>query len=162
MSNTIKIIYTIFIGVLLATFVGVGIAAFYPEPKYPEYPPELNYRFGKEPTQQESAQMYEEQQQYDKTLKEYQEETNVYNRNVSIIALSASILILIVSLTFVKNILLIADGLMIGGILTLIYSIVRGFSTQDHMFRFFVVTIGLITALVLGYIKFIPQSQKKK
>lgn len=37
----IKIIYTIFIGVLFAIFVGVGIDAFYPYPKEPDYPAEL-------------------------------------------------------------------------------------------------------------------------
>ena len=37
----LKFIYSIFIGVLFATLVGVGIAAFYPEPKPPEYPSAL-------------------------------------------------------------------------------------------------------------------------
>ena len=34
----LRVVYTLFIGVLFAILVGVGIAAFYEEPKEPEYP----------------------------------------------------------------------------------------------------------------------------
>jgi len=34
----LRFVYIVFIGVLLATLVGVGIAAFYPGPKAPEPP----------------------------------------------------------------------------------------------------------------------------
>lgn len=158
MNNTIKVIYSIFIGVLFATFIGVGIQAFYPEPKYPEYPVELQYQGAKVPTESDNA--MEKQKEYDKQIKDFQNVQNVYSRNVSIIALVSAIIALVISLTFMKSIMLIADGLMVGGLLTLIYSIIRGFSTQDNMFRFIVVTAGFIVSLVVGYIKFIRPATK--
>ncbi len=88
-------------------------------------------------------------------MKTYFQASQLYNRNVSIISVTAAVIILVASLTLFKRILLIADGLLLGGVLTLIYSIIRGFGTEDNMFRFIVVLIGLITALILGYIKFI-------
>lgn len=65
------------------------------------------------------------------------------------------------SLTVVKNLIYIADGVLLGGVLTLLYSIVRGFGSQDTMFRFVVVSIGLVIALLLGYIKFIKPNKNQ-
>ena len=158
----LKYIYTVFLGVLLATFVGVGIAAFYPEPKYPEYPfaPQRIYSPDEQKDSTKAAEMQKQDAEYQKVSKEFQDLSEKYNRNTSIIALTAAIIILIVSLTLVKNLVFIADGVLLGGVLTLLYSIARGFGSQDNMFRFFVVSIGLIIALVLGYLKFIKPINK--
>lgn len=39
----IKYVYIVFLGIILATFVGVGIAAFYKGPEYPETPLNIKY-----------------------------------------------------------------------------------------------------------------------
>ena len=141
----------------MATFVGVGIAAFYPGPKEPEPPISVKYAppcesFKDEATAQK---IRGEQEEFDKIMKVYQTQNEKYSRNVSIASLLAAILILIISLTLFKKILLIADGLLLGGVLTLIYSIIRGFGSGDNMFRFLVVSAGMIIALFLGHLKFI-------
>jgi hypothetical protein len=157
----LKLIYTFLIGIFLAVFVGVGIAAFYPGPKYPEPPVTLKYC---SPETAKDAAEYEEfkkdAENFDKEEKIYREKSQRYNRNVSILSLVASIIIVIASLTFFKKILMIADGLLLGGLLTLIYSVMRGFGTDDNIFRFIVVTVGLIISLFLGYVKFIRPSEK--
>jgi hypothetical protein len=158
----LKLIYTFLIGIFLAVFVGVGIAAFYPAPKYPEAPLSIKYcssDAGK--LQVDNEELKAEAEKYDKTEREYRAKSQIYNRNVSTMALVASILIVIASLTFFKKILLIADGLLLGGVLTLLYSVIRGFEADDNMFRFVVVSIGLIISLFLGYVKFIKAVQKK-
>ena len=162
----LKYIYTVFLGVLLATFVGVGIAAFYPALKYPEtgYPRmvvPVTEPIDKRLDATESARQRAESLETEKTHKVFQEMSQTYSRNVSIISLTFAIVILLVSLTLVKNLAYIADGVLLGGVLTLLYSIVRGFESQDNMFRFVVVSIGLAIALVLGYLKFIKPSQEK-
>ncbi len=79
----------------------------------------------------------------------------VYSRNVSIVTLVAAVLVLAASLTVIKNIALIADGTLLGGVLTLAYSIVRGFGTDDNRFRFVVLSASLLITLILGYVKFL-------
>ncbi|MDD5416089.1 MAG: hypothetical protein PHE48_03760 [Candidatus Daviesbacteria bacterium] len=148
----LKFVYIIFIGILLAAFVGVGIAAFYPGPKSPEPPLSIKYCPPKDVV---SPEVKQEQEKFDAEEKIFMEKDKIYNRNVSIISLAAAITILIISLTFAKAILVIADGMLLGGVLTLIYSIVRGFASEDAKFRFLVVSIGLVIALFLGYLKFI-------
>ena len=156
----VRIAYTVFIGILLATFVGVGIAAFYPSPKPPEYPIELTKLrpvVGGE--QQYTPEEVQKQQENEKAQREFQKQSQIYNKNVSIIAVSASVIILTITLVFLGKILFLADGLILGGVLTLLYSIIRGFQSQDEMFRFIVVSIDLVIALFLGYVKFIKSKK---
>ena len=160
----LKLGYTIFIGVLLAIFVGVGIAAFYPQPKHPETPLLLKlYKPPIEPLSDStiSAQLEEEQKAFDEAFKMFMEKMEKYNRNVSIISLIAAILILIISLTLFRKLLIIADGLLLGGVITLLYSVARVFGSGDDKLRFLVVSVGLTVSLMLGYLKFIEPSKNK-
>jgi uncharacterized membrane protein len=103
----LKLIYTIFVGIFLAIFVGVGIAAFYPSPKYPEQPVVLKYC----PDLTKDASKYEEfriqAEKFDKEEKVYQAQSQLYSRNVSIYALIAAIILVVLSLTLFRKIFLI-------------------------------------------------------
>ena len=149
----LKIIYLIFIGVLFAVLVGVGIAAFYPEPKPPEYPSALKIPREGGLNQPVFEELKGEQEEYDRLEKAFRQNLEIYNRNVSIIAIVASIITLVVSLTLFKKLFLIADGLLLGGVLTILYSIIRGFGSGNNKFQFIIVAIAFIVALILGYIK---------
>lgn len=148
----------------MATFVGVGIAAFYPGPKAPEPPVSVKYPPACEGFKDETAsqKIRGEQEEFDRVFKAYERQNEKYNRDVSIFSLVAAILILIISLTLFKKIFLIADGLLLGGVLTLVYSIIRGFGSGDNMFRFVVVSAGMAVVLFLGYLKFIQPAQVKR
>jgi len=150
----LKIIYTVFLALIIALFVGLGIDAFYPSPKAPEYPVVLqSYKEMCEATPEQKA----AQAKFDQEQRDYIEAMKPYNRNVSMISLSAAIIVLILSLTLLAKIKMIADGILLGGVFTTIYSIIRGLMTDNTKFRFSIVVVGLIIALVLGYIKFIRQ-----
>ncbi|KKQ32254.1 hypothetical protein A2362_00805 [Candidatus Curtissbacteria bacterium RIFOXYB1_FULL_41_59] len=149
----LKIIYSIFIGVLFAVLVGVGIAAFYPEPKPPEYPSALKIPREGGLNQPVFNELKGEQEEFDRLEKAFEQNLETYNRNVSIIAIVASIITLVVSLTLFGKLLLIADGLLLGGVLTLLYSIIRGFGSGNNKFQFIIVSLSFTVALILGYIK---------
>lgn len=158
-SKALQFIYTIFIGILVATFIGLGIDAFYGQPKYPEYPKYSTDKPGyiSDPNKPyiETEEDKASRVKYESDLEHYNKNIKVYNQNVSIVTLVFSIVILIVSLTLMKNLLLISDGLLLGGVLTLLYSIIRGFMTDSSKFRFSLVAVGLIAAITVGYIKFV-------
>lgn len=158
----IKYVYIVFLGIILATFVGVGIAAFYKEPVYPETPASLKYArpYPEGNLSTPSAEFIREQKAFDKESKKFQDDLAFYNRNVSMVSLGFSILMLILSLVFFKKIPVIADGLLLGGVLTLAYSVVRAFNTHDDIYRFLAVGAGLIISMVLGYIKFVAPQKK--
>lgn len=156
----LKLIYTVFLALLIALFVGLGIDAFYTGPVAPDYPAELNL-------QKTDCGNYEQlkttQEKFDRDQKDFMEKSKIYNRNVAIISLISAIIILIASLSFLAKIKMIADGILLGGVFTTAYSIIRGLISEDAKSRFLIVTAGLIIALVLGYIKFLrPKENSKK
>ena len=148
----IKLIYTLFLALLVALFVGLGIDAFYPGPEIPDYPIELEMT---KPNCDETIEQKTIREEYVQSQKTYIEESKPYNRNVSIISLVAAIIILVLSLTLLAKINMIADGILLGGVFATAYSIIRGLMSENSQFRFIIVVIGLAIALTLGYIKFI-------
>lgn len=155
-NKLLKLVYAFFVGVLLAIFVGVGIDTFYPGPTEPEYPIVSNYN--EQPSKADIA----KQVAFEKAQRSYQRKYEQYNRNVSIAALVASVVLLSTSLYLEKRrIQIIADGVMLGGLFTLIYSLFRGFAAQDSKYVFIVVTVGLVIVLYLGYHRFVEKTVKK-
>ena len=157
----LKLFYTLFLGLLVALFVGLGIDAFYPGPKAPDYPVALEQdmsKFGCQMSEEQKA----EQVKYDQTMRDFQEKSKPYNRNVSIISLAFAIVILIISLTLFSKIKMMADGILLGGVFTAAYSIIRGLMSEDSRFRFLIVAVGLLIALILGYLKFIRPKENKE
>ncbi len=162
MTTTIKTIYIIFVGILLAIFAGIGIDTFYSAPEYPETPQLLKlYNLPTEPICDPdiSAQLEQEQKTFDQNLKTYKEDSEQYSKNVSIISLIIAVLVLITSLTLFHKILVIADGLLLGGVLTLLYSVVRVFGSGNNKMRFIVIAVVFAVSLILGYLKFIKRSK---
>lgn len=147
----LKLVYTFFLGILIALFVGVGINTFYPAPAAPEFPTALN-TLGKEPTDQD----IKLQQQWDKQMATHNKQLKPYNRNVSIMALSAAVLLLVVSIVLEKRIQILSEGTLIGGLLTLLYSIGRGFASEESKYVFVAVSVGLIIVAYTGLRRFVP------
>lgn len=155
-NKILQLVYTFFLGVLLAVFVGVGINTFYPSPEQPEYPVEL------ETSRQELTPAQEiKEAEYNRAIRNYEEKTKPYNRNVSIITLIAALVFFAISIIYEKRIKVIADGVMLGGLFTLFYSIGRGFASESSAYVFVVVTAGLVVVLYLGYHKFVIPSEVK-
>ena len=155
----LKVLYTIFLAIMLAFFIGLGIEAFYTTPKAPEYPSELQYN-AKAPSEM-TPQLQQMQKDYDQKMKDWQKENSVHSRNTSMLAVACSIIILVLSLTLLQKISILSDGFLLGGLLTLLYAIIRGFGSDDSKFRFLLVSVGLLVALIFGYIKFIMPAEKK-
>lgn len=161
MGHVMQIIYMVFLGILIAIFCGLGISTFYESPKAPEYPQVLQVeQYKTEPTEQTDEELAA-LKDFDEEQRQYEEAMKPYARNVSIIALVLAVVALALSLTVLIRWEVIANGVLLGGVFTLAYSIIMGMMTEDTRFRFFLVTAGVIITLVLGYIKFIKPSQEK-
>jgi hypothetical protein len=154
----LRAIYVVFLGLIIALFVGLGIAAFYETPKRPEQSSlaqETNY--AKEPT----PQAIEAQKAFENQIKEYEEnKLGPYNRNVSIITLVIAVVILTVGLLFSGRFLVLSDGILLGGVFTLLYSIIRATMANNIRFTFIVVAVSLAVTLFLGFWKFLRRPKK--
>ncbi|HVU59406.1 MAG TPA: hypothetical protein VHC98_01040 [Candidatus Saccharimonadales bacterium] len=156
----IKLVYSFFLGLLLAVFVGLGVASFYTAPKAPEYPtvPET--------TKNETAAEAEQRQadeQYQAASRAYDQDSKDYNRNVAMIVLSAAVVLVVLGLALHTKTDVIADGLLLGGVFTLLYSIGRSFAGADPKYSFLATSAGLIITMVIGYVKFLnPRGTAEK
>lgn len=152
----LKFMYVVFLGVLLAVFVGMGTAVFYKEPPSPQYPSGLDRPLGPDGTF--TAEQQREESAYQQRVNEHSDEVAVYNRNVAIILLAAAVVLLAVGLALHARAGVLADGMLLGGVLTLLYSIIRSFGADDVAYSFVITGVGLAATLTLGYLKFIkPQ-----
>lgn len=153
-NHILRLVYTFFVGLLLAIFVGVGVSTFYPTPEAPEYTSTPVMK------EEDSAEQIKAQQEYDAALSAYDEEQlQPYNRNVSIIVIVAAVILLAVSIVFEKRIKVIADGVMLGGLFSLVYGIGRGFASQNTQYVFVIVAISLAVVLYLGYRRFVVKHE---
>lgn len=154
----LRVLYAFFVGLMLAIFVGVGIDAFYPQPESPRFPEVLNTPTPDKIDPMLSDAQLDARREYDRELEEYRVKSSTYNRNVSIIVLVAAVVFVTVSLLFDRRIQVIADGILLGGVFSLLYSIGRSFAAADSQYTFVVVTVGLVLAIALGYYRFIRQA----
>ena len=153
-NKILKLVYTFFLGLLVAIFLGVGINTFYAGPKMPDYPIELN-TYGKELSDQQLV----VQRDWDNKMEQHNKDMRPYNRNVSIITLLGAVIFLTISMVYEKRIKIISDGVMLGGLFTLLYSLGRGFASENSKYVFLVVSVGLAIVLYLGYHRFVRDNQ---
>ena len=151
-NKILKLVYTFFLGLLLAIFVGVGINTFYAPPEAPKYPTELN-TYGKDLNEEQIT----KQREFETKEQAYNETMKPYNRNVSIITLIIAVIFLTISLVYEKKMKIISDGVMLGGLFTLLYSLGRGFASENSKYVFIVVSVGLVVVLYLGYHRFVHE-----
>lgn len=154
-KRLLKVLYTIFLGVLVALFFGLGVAAFYTAPEQPEYPTALEIIKTDDGTL--TAEQQAAQEEYNTAFETYLEQEELYNRNVSIIILVLAVISLVASLAASGKINILPDGLMLGSVFSLVYSIIRGFMAGDPKYRFIIVTISLLITVAIGYLKFIKK-----
>lgn len=153
-NKVLKLVYTFFLGILLAFFIGIGVNTFYAPPKAPEFPVALN-TYGKE--SQLTTEQIAIEKEYNQKSEQHNKDLKPYNRNVSIIVLAAAVILLVISILYENRIRIMADGVMLGGLFTLLYSLGRGVASEDSKYVFAVVSIGLAVVLYLGYHRFVRE-----
>lgn len=153
-NNVMKIVYTFFLGALLALFVGLGIQTFYPGPEMPE--PTVGKEYVPEsgtPTEEQREEMAENDRQW----RQWQEDQQSYSRDVAVVALVASVVLLGLSLVLEKRNRVLTNGIMLGGLFTLIYAIGRSFASSETTMTFIAVGVGLAVVLFLGHRRFFQE-----
>ncbi len=178
MTKFKQIFLAIAIAVVFVFFVGIGIDTFYKEPEFEDFceeklfepfpralkiPEECAFVQPSEELKKECTEKEGEiRQKFDDEgcvesyscetcNKEYRDVLDVYNRNVFIIAVIIGIVTLIVGLTL--QIPSASSGLMGGGILSIVYGIIRYWSALHDYGRFIILGIALGVLIWLGYKK---------
>jgi hypothetical protein len=166
MKNTLlRFLFIIFIGVLTALFTGVTIDTFYAPPKSPEYkcasPKMAPSEIRKDgPTQAELDEMEKCNLEMNDLSEKYRAARKIYSRNVAAIAIVAAALIVLAGLFLFYKMEILADGLLLGGIGSLIYGLIHSFQSDQSMVRFVSTTVSLAIVIAAGYFRFIFIKEK--
>ncbi|MEX5296213.1 hypothetical protein QYM41_13130 [Kocuria sp. CPCC 205268] len=153
-SRVLRTVYTVFLGVLLALFVGLGVATVHPGPEEPAPPPEIAMA-------RESRELAPEEQQqwasYEREWAAWEDRFMRYNRDVAVATLMVSVALLATGPAVERRRAVLGQGILLGGLFTLLHSVVRGLLSQDTLATFGVVTVALVVVLFLGYRRFVDR-----
>lgn len=149
----LKPLYAVAVALLIVAFVGFGISAFYQAPEFPEPPAELEF-VGPNQTDEETELIIEQREKEEA----YQARFSDYNQVVSVVVIGIAILLLVGSILWLSGLAVIGDGVALGAVFTLFYGLIRAFMTDDEVFRFVAVAVGLAVVLILVYLRFIRPS----
>ncbi len=72
----------------------------------------------------------------------------------SIILLIVATVTLVISLALPASQAVITNGLLLGGVFTMVYAVVAAISSDQNIWRFIVVAAALAVTIVIGYLKF--------
>ena len=170
----VRVLYSIFLGLLVALFVGWAMASLFPTPNWDtEYPNLEQYKEQPAPPSEQELSVltfdqrvarmqefdagkaaYDEWKAgYDEKQKEFNDKMEKQGRNVALYSLVIAVIVTGASLWYSGRLQVITEGMLLGGIFTLIYSI--GW-TMARAPKIAVLTVGisLLVTIVIGYMKF--------
>lgn len=120
-NAALQTIFAIFLGLVLVSFVWIGLLTFYPEP---------DWQRGGDDAQE------------------------TWRLTFGILLLVIASAVSAVSLALPRRVEVIANGLLLGGVFTMISSVGMAFSMQSSVWRFAVVTAALLLTIAVGYLRF--------
>ncbi|WP_425309793.1 hypothetical protein AADG42_13850 [Ammonicoccus fulvus] len=138
--RALQLIYSFFLGLAVVGFVGIGLDTFYPNPDYP-----TDLQSGPSPAPAQEAQQA------------YQQAYESWSLITSIILLVVATAILVVGLALGERFVVLANGLLLGGLFTMVHAVGRSIGT-DSILRFVVITVALLVTIGVGWFKFARQS----
>ena len=165
--DALQLIFSIFLGALLVVVIGVGVWTFYPQPYGPSSPEEMklqelyrqqeqiNMKGSGSPSAVDLARSKRIQEQIDDLNKTMQVERDKWAVNTSIILLVFATALMAISLFLPDHMRVFSNGILLGGLFTIVYGTGWSFAGGDSRARFFVVLVALILAVVFGYLRFI-------
>lgn len=165
-GDALQFIFSFFLGLLLVVFVGVGVWTFYPQPfdnTSPEqreldrlYRQQGNVDKAGVPTQN-TAESERIQKQIDALNQKMQKSRDRWAVGTSIILLGFATLLMAVSLFLPEHMKVFSNGVLLGGVFSVLYGTGWSFAGGDSRARFYVVLVALVLSIAIGYLRFIRE-----
>lgn len=130
-NAALHIIFAFFLGLVVVAFVGIAVNTFYPEPAYLEVPASAA-----------------EEQAWSAAYGQWQLVTGI-------ILLICATLILAVSLFLPDAHAVLSNGILLGGVFTMVYAVGLTFAVDTSWLRLIVVTVALAVTIAIGYLSFV-------
>jgi len=166
-SDGLRTIFSFFLGLMLAAFVGVGVYNFHSPPE--QFDSQIRDLTRREQTIRDSRPLNELEASDRDQIREINRQRNdltdaaekarkPWVRSTSIILMVFATLTMAVSLVRAGQLPVISNGLLLGGVFTMLYGVGWIVVSETSITRFLVMTAGLLTTLGLGYLRFVRRS----
>lgn len=167
----LQTIFSFFLGLMVLAFVGVGVNTFYPEPNevyaaqeqalWREIEAEQpRAAMPAEPSPGASAKLIELQARQAELQQRIAAERELWARNTSIILVVFATAVMGVSLIRNEQLRVISNGLLMGGLFTMVYGAAWVILSGHSVSRFVVIAFALLVTVGLGYLQFVRQRQR--
>jgi hypothetical protein len=167
-STGLRTIFSFFLGLMFTAFAGVGVYTFYPPSE--EFNTQIRDLDRREEivrdsrpadrlTEEDRAQIQELNLQRYALEDAYEEAQRPWGRTTSIILMVTATLAMVVSLVRASQLPVISNGLLLGGVFTMLYAVGWIIATDSSIARFVVMAIALLITLALGYLRFVHRGK---
>lgn len=163
-SGALQAIFALFLGVIVALVVGVGVNTFHPNPA-DETRVELEQLYQRQQValidKEVPAPATDEEQQVQARILELeavareQEQRWASTSSIVVIALATFLLAAAVILARVASAWVFSTGLLLGGIFTMLYGVGLSVMSEQSVLRFVLLLVALGITSSLGYLRFV-------
>ncbi len=167
----LQTIFSFFLGLMVLAFIGVGVNTFYQSPEERLQPQQtkierqmdaINTKTdNRSLTATEQAQMDTLTTQQNRLQDEVDADMKTWARNTSIVLVIFATLVLVISLIRSDQLRVLSNGLLLGGLFTMLYGTGWVIFSGNSVARFVVIAFALVVAIGLGYVKFVWQRASK-
>ncbi len=163
-SGGLQTIFSFFLGLMVTAFVGVGVYTFHAPDKAPQRQmrelsrQEQAIRNSKPAdalTAEDRAQMQRLTDQRNQIADASQAGFERWARSTSIVLITFATLAMVVSLVRPERLPVISNGLLLGGVFTMVYGVGWIVAAGSSLARFGVMTAAFVITLALGYVRFV-------
>jgi hypothetical protein len=161
----LQLVFTIFLGLMLTAFFGVGVYTFHPPParEYDEALQQLHrdqqdVRKMRSDTEL-SAAARDSLANIQSEIREFEdarrERSEGWATSTSIVLVILATISMAVSLVRADQLRILSNGLLLGGVFTMLYGTGWIIASGDSRMRFWVMTAALVITVGLGYLRFV-------
>jgi hypothetical protein len=163
----LQTIFSFFLGLMVLAFIGVGVNTFYPSPsdqftlKQQELQRQLEAAQNKAPqgsyTATQQAAVTSLQTQVDDLNNQQAAAEKAWAKVTSIILVIFATFVMAISLVRSEQLRVLSNGLLLGGLFTMLYGTGWVIFSGNSTARFAVISFALLVSIALGYVKFVRQ-----
>ena len=161
----LQTLFAIFLGLMVTAFVGVGVYTFYPPPDK-QYRDQIialdrqqeairNSRPDAALTPDDRARIQKLVDERNKIQDVSRKSSEAWASRTSIILVSLATIAMVIALVGVAQLPVISNGLLMGGVFTMLYGVGWVIASGTSTARFIVMTFALAITLALGYLRFV-------
>ena len=161
----LQTIFSFFLGLMVLAFIGVGVNTFYPSPatQQEKAQQEISRKIDAINTANQNksldataqAQITKLQNEQNALQDKIDAAQKMWARNTSIILVIFATLVMSISLVRSEQLRVLSNGLLLGGLFTMLYGTGWVIFSGNSTARFVVIAFALVVAIGLGYLKFV-------